>query len=315
MLVFPAPSRGYLSEVDNFHFQTTKHAKDNKTPLIPRHPIDALSEQDAEWGVYTAKDGFVFDEEDHDAPIGAMFVDLQKPEWNDRAFDRIESFCEEHPEVPTIFYTDEMGPAAELTRDRIDTSTLRVTNEMLAQAFSKDDASPGESDLTTQERILSNGGVEVLQFPITDEDFGSLIPDFIELKNKCQNRDLAYVEVSRVFNRLTKQPFKPHYWTRAVGSNAFFDDVPGYIKRIKRRAENASSGGNLLFNYARKANEVQGYLNDKHVLQNTVLDAIQRAGETNDTSRFVVSNTAEKKGSPARGNRLGLRHPQKRRTY
>lgn len=293
MLVFPASSRGYLSEVDKFHFQTTKCAEDNKTPLIPRHSIDALSEQDAEWGVYTAKDGFIFDEEDHDAPIGAMFVDLQKPEWSERVFDRIESFCETHPDVPTIFYTDEMGPAAELTHDRIDTAPLRMTNRMLAQA-SQTESAPGESDLTTQERILSNGGVDVLQFPVTDEDFGSLIPEFIELKNKCQNRDLAYVEVSRVFNRLTKQPFKPRYWTRTVGSNAFFDDVPGYIERIEQRAENVSSGSNLLFNYARKANEVQGFLNDKHVLQNTVLDAIQRAGDEDDGSRFVVSNTAEK---------------------
>jgi len=295
MFVFPASSRGYLGEVDRFHFQTTARAEDNKTPLIPRYSIDALSEQTDDWGVYTAKDGFVFDAEAHDAPLGAIFVDLQKPEWSERVFDRIESFCEEHPEVPTIFYTNEMGPAAELTSERIDTSTLRVTNEMLAQAPHEDSAAPGESDLTTQERILSNGGVDVLQFPVTDTDFGSLIPEFIQLKNKCQNRDLAYVEVSRVFNRLTKQPFKPRYWTRTVGSNAFFDDVPGYIERIERRAENASSGGNLLFNYARKANEVQGYLNDKHVLQNTVLDAIQRAGETDDTSRFVVSNTAEKK--------------------
>jgi hypothetical protein len=295
MFVFPASSRGYLGEVDRFHFQTTARAEDNKTPLIPRYSIDALSEQTDDWGVYTAKDGFVFDAEAHDAPLGAIFVDLQKPEWSERVFDRIESFCEEHPEVPTIFYTNEMGPAAELTSERIDMGTLRVTNEMLAQAPHEDGAAPGESDLTTQERILSNGGVDVLQFPVTDTDFGSLIPEFIQLKNKCQNRDLAYVEVSRVFNRLTKQPFKPRYWTRTVGSNAFFDDVPGYIERIERRAENASSGGNLLFNYARKANEVQGYLNDKHVLQNTVLDAIQRAGETDDTSRFVVSNTAEKK--------------------
>lgn len=294
MLAFPASSRGYLGEIDKFHFQTTACAEDNKTPLIPRYPIDALSEQDNDWGVYTAKDGFVFDGEAHDAPLGAIFVDLQKPEWSERVFDRIESFCESLPDVPTIFYTDEMGPAAELTRDRLDTGTLRVTNEMLAES-QHTEAVEGESDLTTQERILSNGEVDMLQFPVTDEEFGSLIPEFIELKNKCQNRDLAYVEVSRVFNRLTKQPFKPRYWTRTVGSNAFFDDVPGYIERIERRAENVTSGSNLLFNYARKANEVQGYLNDKHALQNTVLDAIQRAGDDDAASRFVVSNTAEKK--------------------
>lgn len=294
MLVFPASSRGYLSEVDDFHFQTTMSAADNKTPLIPRHPIGSLSEQDADWGVYTAKDGFVFDEEEHDAPLGAAFVDLQKPEWGERAFDRIEWFCEERPNVPAIFYTGEMGPAAELTRERLDAEPLRVTNEMLAQAPPAD-AVEGESDLTTQERILSNGGVDVLQFPVTDEEFGSLIPDFITLKNKCQKRDLAYVEVARVFNRLTKQPFKPRYWSRTVGSNAFYDDVPGYIERIETRASNLSRGSDLLYNYARKANEVQGYLNDKHVLQNTVLDAIQRAGRNEDsTSRFVVSNTAER---------------------
>jgi len=63
MLVFPASSRGYLSIIDNFHFQTTVSSEDNKTPLIPRESIGSLSEQSSSWCVYTAKDKFVFDSE------------------------------------------------------------------------------------------------------------------------------------------------------------------------------------------------------------------------------------------------------------
>jgi hypothetical protein len=133
----------------------------------------------------------------------------------------------------------------------------------------------------------------IYQFPVADEDMGSLVSDFIGLKKKCLNRDLAYVEVSRVFNRLLKQPFKPHYWSRVVGANEFYDDVPGYIERIENRASNISEGSDLLYNFARAANELQGYLNDKHVLQNTVLDAVVRAGDNKTPSRFVVKNTAE----------------------
>jgi hypothetical protein len=294
MLVFPASSRGYLGEIDNFHFPTTRSAKENKTPLIPRHPIDKLSEQGDRWGVYTANSGFTFDHEAHDAPLGAMFVDLQKPEWGERMFDRIEEFCEERSDVPVIFYTDEMGPAAELTVDRIGSRALEITNDVLARA-SPAEAAPGESDLTTQERIITSGNIEMLQFPVTDEEIGSLLSELIDLKNRCQSRDLAYIEVARVFNRLTKQPFKPIYWSRTVGANTFYDDVPGYIERIERRADNINSGSDLLYNYARKANEVQGHLNDRHVVQNTVLDAIQRAGDDDGESRFVVKNDAERK--------------------
>ncbi|MGB9955169.1 hypothetical protein ACOZ4B_02080 [Haloferax prahovense] len=293
MLVFPASSRGYLGEIDNFHFPTTTSAKNNKTPLIPRYPIDALSEQSDRWGVYTANSGIVFDHESHDASLGAMFVDLQKPEWSERMFDRIEEFCEERPDVPVIFYTNEMGPAAELTEDRIGSRTLHITNDVLARAPPAESAL-GESDLTTQERLITSGDIEMHQFPVTDEEIGPLLSELIDLKNRCQNRDLAYIEVARVFNRLMKQPFKPIYWSRTVGANAFYDDVPGYINRIERRADNIDSGSDLLYTYARKANEVQGHLNDRHVVQNTVLDAIQRAGDDDGQSRFVVKNSAER---------------------
>ncbi|WP_336021520.1 DrmE family protein [Halobellus salinisoli] len=293
MLVFPASSRGYLSEIDKFHFQTTVSAEDNKTPLIPRESIGSLSEQSASWHVYTAKDNFVFDIENHDVPLGALFIDLRKPEWSERRFDNIEEFCESNPDIPAIFYTEEMNPAAELTQERLGSEPIRVTGEMLANAATTDPAE-GESSLTVQERILSSGRLEVLQFPVTDEGLGDHIPEFIGLKKKCQKRDLAYVDVGRVFNRLLKQPFKPKYWSRSVGSNAFYDDVPGYIERLERRAGNVERGSNLLNNYARKANEVQGYLNGRHALQNTVLDAIQRAGDDEGHSRFVVKNTPAK---------------------
>jgi hypothetical protein len=293
MLVFPATSRGYLSKIDQFHFQTTSTADANKTPLILREPINTLSEQDSKWGVYTANSGFLFDYENHDTRFGAAFVDLQKPEWSERMFDHIEELCERNPTLPVVFYTNEMSPAAELTCERLGTDPLRVTNTLLASADHAD-PQPGESDLTTQERILTNGGVDILQYPVLDGEFRDILSEFIDLKNKCQNRELAYVEVSRVFNQLTKQPFKPQYWSRTVGADGFYDDVPGYISRIKTRASNLSRGSDLLYNYARVANEVQGYLNDRHVLQNTTLSAIQRAGEDEEQTRFVVKNTAER---------------------
>lgn len=293
MLVFPASSRGYLSKIDSFHFQTTVSAEDNKTPLIPRESIGSLSEQSSSWCVYTAKDNFVFDTENHDVPLGALFVDLRKPEWSERQFDNIEEFCESNSEISAIFYTEEMNPAAELTQERLDYDPICVTGEMLANAETTESVE-GESSLTVQERILSSGQLEVLQFPVTDGGLGEHIPEFIKLKKKCQKRDLAYVDVARVFNRLLKQPFKPKYWSRSVGSNAFYDDVPGYIERIERRAGNVERGSNLLNNYARKANEVQGYLNERHALQNTVLDAIQRASDDEGHSHFVVKNPAER---------------------
>lgn len=293
MLVFPASSKGYLGELDEFHFSTLESAEDSKTPLIPRDPIDRLSDQKPDWAVYTAKSGFVFDFDEPHVTPGAVFVDLQKPEWSERIFDRIEEFCERNPDMPVVFYTDEMGPAAELTCERLDTAPLRVTNDLLASA-PQSDPHAGESKLTTQERILTNGGVEVRQLPVNDEGIWDLLSDFIDLKNKCQDRDLAYTDVAHVFNRLTKQPFKPRYWSRTVGADGFYNDVPGYIDRIERRASNLSRGSDLLYNYARAANELQGHLNDRHVLQNTVLDAIQRAGEDEGRTRFVVKNTKER---------------------
>lgn len=294
MLVFPASSRGYLGEIDNFHFQTTVSAEDNETPLIPRTSIGTLSEQSSSWCIYTVKNNFIFDTENHDEPLGALFVDLRKPEWSERRFDDIEEFCESNPETATIFYTAEMNSAARLTQERLDSEPVRVTGEMLASADTTESAE-GESPLTVQERILSSGQLEVLQFPVTDERLSDHISEFVKLKKKCQKKDLAYIYVARVFNRLLKQPFKPKYWSQSVGSNAFYDDVPAYIKRIERRAGNVERGSNLLNNYARKANEVQGCLNERHALQNTVLDAIQRAGDDEKHSCFVVKNTTEKK--------------------
>lgn len=293
MLVFPASSQGYLGELDEFHFSRVATAKNHKRPLIPREPIDSLSEQQPDWAVHTAKSGFVLDFDNPHVTPGAMFVDLQKPEWSERMFDHIEEFCERNPDMPVVFYTDEMGPAAELTCERLGTDPLRVTNELLASA-PHSDSHAGESKLTTQERILTNGGVEVRQLPVNDEGLWDLLPDFIDLKNKCQDRDLAYTDVAHVFNRLTKQPFKPRYWSRTVGADGFYNDVPGYIDRIERRASNISRGSDMLYNYARAANELQGHLNDRHVLQNTVLDAIQRAGDDEGGTRFVVKNTKER---------------------
>lgn len=291
------PSKGYVTAFDDFHFKYEVSHSSGKSNVIPREVVNTLSDVDDDWGLYTAntQGDFQFDLNVDYVTPGAAFIDFQKDEWSDYSFDRIEAFCEENPEMPVIFYADEMCPAVEMTCERLGVEPLEVTNDLLTTAAHDPTPTPGESELTTQERILTNGGVDMTFVSAVDADLASLLPDLIELKNELQRRDLAYIDVARSFNRLTKQPFKPEYWTRRAKTDGYWDDVPTYLDRIRQRADNVSGAkGEYLLNYARTANKVQGHLNDRHVLQNVVADAIQRASDDPDTEYvFVLKNEAE----------------------
>ncbi|AFZ73746.1 DrmE family protein [Natronobacterium gregoryi] len=290
------PSMGYVTRFDDFHHSRTLNPDSNAVnSLIRREVVRATSEVEDRWGLYTAptNDTFVFDE---DCPhLGAMFIDFRRPEWAEQSFDRIEEFCENHPDVPVVYYTDEEDAAFELTCDRLGVEPLRVTNDLLSTADVSNDPENGESDLTVQQRILSNGGVNVTYVSVVDEDFSELLEDFTMLKNKLQERDIAPLAVGRVYNLLTKQPFKPKYWTECVKGDGYYSDVPTYLDLIRTKSDQSDGvGGDLLSNYARVANTVQGHLNDHHALQNNVFNAMQNAARDERDTVFVVSNAAER---------------------
>lgn len=316
------PSTGYVTRLDEFHHGTTLNYNSSAVDsLIKREVVHKLSEVPDDWGVYSAPTNGSFqldvppDEVDH---LDAMLVDLRRPEWSERMFNAIWTFIEEADDLTVVFYARDMDAAA-MVDNRLDTEPLEITNSLLAtadptEARSEDTDRDAKSDLTVQERILSNGGVNVTCVPVVDEDFGGMVPNFIQMKNDLQERNVATIAVGRVFNMLTKQPFKPKYWNERARGDGYYNDVDTYIDILQDKSDNADGVvGDTLSNYARQAADVQSYLNDTHRVQNTVFNAMQNAAEDDQEVVFVVGNTAERDALIEAATSEGYRIPDNTR--
>lgn len=317
------PSTGYVTRLDQFHHgKTLNYDSSTVDSLIRREVVNALAEVPDDWGVYSAPPNgtFQFDappeESDH---LGVMLIDLRRPEWSERAFDAIWAFIEETDDMPVVFYAREMDAAATMVDDRLSTEPLEITNSLLATADPNEYPSQtadrhAKSDLTVQEEILSNGRVNVTCVPVVDEDFGEMVPDFIQMKNDLQERNVATIAVGRVFNMLTKQPFKPTYWNKRARGDGYYNEVNTYIDILQDKSDNADGVvGDMLSNYARQAADVQSYLNDTHRVQNTVFTAMQNAAADDQEVIFIVGNTAERDALIEAATSEGYRIPDNTR--
>jgi hypothetical protein len=296
LLLFP--SSGYITQLDTFHHARTLNYDSNKVDsLISRTIVRAASEVPNDWGVYSAPatGSFAFDK-DGWSHVGAMFVDLRRPEWSERAFDGIWRLFDGSVGVPAIFYARDMDAAAGLVEDRLNTEKLEVTNKMLASAGDhecRENESP--SNLTLQQNVFASGEVKAICRPVVDEEFGELVPDFIHMKNNLQDRDIATIAVGRVFNLLTKQPFKPKYWEERAKGDGYYSHVNTYIDILRDKSDNVDgAAGGMLSNYARHAEDVQGHLNEKHAVQSMAFHLMKEAAEDDGETLFVVNNTAER---------------------
>jgi hypothetical protein len=288
MLMFPGS--GYVTKFDKFHYDRVVNPG---ASMLTRHTLSKLSETGQGWGLYTANDDFSFDFDRKYTAHGATFVDLSRPLWSERYFDRIEEYCENHPRIPTVFYTDEMHSAAELTCERLDIEPITITGELLATSDPPKPPQPGESDLTTHERILCSD-IAAKHLTVYDEEFHERVPDLIEFKQKLAARDLSFQSVARAYNCLTQQACKPKYWDEQIAGSGFHRTIPEYLEQIREASDRTGGiGGDLLSHFARQATELQGYLNSEHALQNTVLQSVQKAGAEDDPVVFVTKNDAE----------------------
>jgi hypothetical protein len=306
MLAFP--SSGYTTNFWKFHWRRCLNPPTQKTDnLYPVETVNALSEMNDEWGLSyvpttlggnnpnTPEFNFDFDAE-YPAP-SAVFVDLQRPEWAERRFGFIEELREEHPGVPFVFYTGEMDTAAQRITRKLGVTPLRVTNGLLATATPSETVQEGESELAIQERIIRTGTNFDIR-AVHDDRLSSRLGDIYEMKDMLRDRRCAYPLVSAAYNSLTKFPVQPSYWTRTVATNPLptFSSTPDIIEKLRQSATDRSTAdGDLLRQYADAINDVQGLLNERHPLQTAVLGRIHDVARGGENTRFVVSNTPQKK--------------------
>lgn len=306
MLAFP--TSGYTTRFWKFHWSRRLNPPTKKeSNLFPVETVGALSELTKEWSLYyvplqlggtnlnTRKFNFDF-ENDYLTP-SAVFVDLRRQEWSERKFGYIEELREEHPEVPFIFYTAEMDTAAERISRKLGVMPLRVTNGLLATATPTEEVQVGESELAVQERIIRQGTNFHIQ-AVHDSRLSRHLGNVYEMKDMLRKRQCAYPIVSAAYNSLTKFPIQPNYWTRTVAMNPLpiFSSTPDLIKKLRQTAQDRStSDGDLLRQYADTINDIQGMLNERHPLQNVALRRIHDAAQTDENTKFIVSNTPQKK--------------------
>lgn len=288
LLAFPALHHGYVSTIDEF-----REGGIGKSPrLVDREPIDRLSQTQVDADMHTAKNNFEFDRERPADSVGAIFVDLRKPEWGNvaRRFDAIIGLYEACS-CPFIFYTDEMTTAAEAVEERMD--TLRVSNELLTTA--EPTTLPENPSLTTRfEHLINTSDVTVEQITIGYPEMYRIVSDLSAMRNDLQAsqgvQSVIKMEVGWLFNLLTRLPVKPEYWDAVVADNFYQQGVRELIENLRGKAQRLEGrAADVLINYCEAANALHGRLNTRHPLQEKLFKLITTAGDsTPDKQRVVV---------------------------
>jgi len=166
------------------------------------------------------------------------------------------------------------------------------------------ESSPIESipvDLDTKlgiiENLLAVGDVSYDYYSISAEEVDHLHKQFAAKKIELQERDIAPKVVGGLYNRLTQLPVQPKYWNRVSKSNGYFDSIPQQIDRLNLIAEQISHSGGRIRNFTETATQLEATLNDDQPLQNYLLNAVERARELDNLTRFVSAINGSRKRS------------------
>ena len=281
MLAFPALSKGYLSTIDEIRLDGI-----GRNPkLIDRQPIGALSELHGDGELFTAKHNFEFDTPRLRGDIGAVFVDLRKPEWGSysRRFGEILSLAEQSKR-PVIFYADEFTNESAALQQQMD--TVEVTSELLMTAKGMSVPNPGA---TAQfGHLVSEEDFSVEYISVGFPEMKQVVKDMTQMKNDLQERGIATIEVGWLFNLLTKLPVRPEHWDDVTSSNYYQQGVRELVKNLRNKASRLESGdADLLINYCHAADHLHGLLNRKHPVQDELFKLIREA-ETNNLDRALL---------------------------
>lgn len=281
MLAFPALNKGYLSTIDAVRLDGI-----GKNPrLVDREPVGALSELHGRGRLFTAKHNFEFDKSRLRGDIGAVFVDLRKPEWGaySRRFAEILSLAEES-QRPIIFYTDEITDEAAALRQQID--AIEVTSELLMTAEGMSVPNPG----TTAQfgHLVSEETFSVEHISVGFPEMKRVISDMVQIKKDLQQQGVATLEVGWLFNLLTKLPVRPEHWDDVTSSNYYQQGVRDLLKNLRNKASRIDAGdADLLINYCHAADHLHGLLNREHPVQDELFELIREA-ERNDIDRALL---------------------------
>lgn len=296
LLGFPALHHGYVSMIDEFR----EDGIGQGPRLVHREPIDRLSQTRVEADMHTAKNNFEFDQERPEDSVGAVFVDLRKPEWGNvaRRFDAIMKLYEAC-DCPFVFYTDEMTTAAETVVEEMD--AIHVTNELLTTADPT--TLPKNPSLTTRfEHLINTADVTVEQITIGYPDMYRIMSDLSAMRNDIQAsqrvQGVIKMEVGWLFNLLTRLPVKPEYWDAVVAGNFYQQGVRELLDNLRGKAQRLDGrAADVLINYCEAANALHGKLNTHHPLQDTLFELITTADESSSDSQriVVVRNEFERK--------------------
>jgi hypothetical protein len=260
--------------------------------LVDREPIDRLSQTQIDADMHTAKNNFEFDWEHPGNDVGAVLVDLRKPEWGNvsRRFDAIMGLYEASS-CPFIFYTDEMTTAAETVAEQM--HTLHITNELLTTA--EPTALPENPSITTRfEHLINTSDVTVEHITIGYPEMYRIVSDLSAMRNDIQAsqrvQGVIKMEVGWLFNLLTRLPVKPEYWDAVVAENFYQQGVRELLENLRGKAQRLDGReADVLINYCEAANALHGTLNRYHPLQQKLFELITAENEASiETQRIVV---------------------------
>lgn len=289
MLAFPALNKGYLSTIDEIRLDGI-----GRNPkLIDRQPVGALSELHGDGELFTAKHNFEFDMSRLRGEIGAVFVDLRKPEWGaySRRFGEILSLAE-RSERPVVFYTDEFTDESAALRQQMD--TVEVTSELLMTAKGMSVPNPGATAQFAH--LVSEEVFSVEYISVGFPEMKQVVKDMTQMKNDLQERGIATIEVGWLFNLLTKLPVRPEHWDDVTSSNYYQQGVRELVKNLRNKASRLDGGdADLLINYCHAADHLHGLLNREHPVQDELFKLIREAETDNLDRALLVRGEFERK--------------------
>lgn len=289
LLAFPALSKGYVSTIDDARLDGIGKLQ----RLVERKPIDKLSQAGSDVRIYSAKHNFEFDREKPPGGVGAMLVDLRKPEWglHTRRFNEVYQVHKNSRHRPTIFYTVEVTD--EVARLQEEVETIEVTSDLLMTAQGMEVPNPGR---TAQfGHLLSEEEFEIEHISVGFPQMQEVIKDMVQMKEDLQSRGVANIEVGWLFNLLTKLPVRPEHWDDVTAKNHYQQGVRELLETLRSKASRFDgSSADLLINYCHAGDHLHGLLNREHPVQEEIFNLIEEA-ETEDIDRvFVVRSDFER---------------------
>jgi len=294
LLAFPALHHGYVSELDSL-----KEDGIGQNPaLVDREPIGKLSETQGRADIYTAKNNFEFDQDRPADNVGAVLVDLRKPEWGNvsRRFDEIMALYESS-NCPFIFYTDETTPATESIPDHM--HTIEVTNELLTTA--EPASLPDNPSLTTRfEHLINTEEIGVEHITVGYPELYQIVSDLSAMRDDLQSshsiQGVIKMEVGWLFNLLTRLPVKPEYWDGVVAENYYQHGIRELLENLRGKAQRLGGReADVLINYCEAADALHGRLNTEHPIQETLFELISTTSGADTPRTVVVKNDFERK--------------------